>query len=62
MAFKKCGFCAKKVPAGGQCNGCGYIDGLSRQPTDAEFKRAREINEKHGYKQFQNLDMLLLEE
>jgi hypothetical protein len=61
MTFKKCNFCTKKVPEGGQCNSCGYIDGLNRAPSDAEFKRAREINDKHGYAQFKNLDMLLLE-
>jgi hypothetical protein len=62
MTFKKCGFCGNRVPAGGQCNKCGYVDGLSRQPSDEEFRHARETNKKNGYKQFENIDMLLLDE
>jgi len=58
---KKCNFCGYSVPEHGQCNKCGFIDGLQRQPTDEEFKAARAINDKAGYKQFRNLDMLLLE-
>lgn len=61
MALKKCGFCENKVPEYGQCNKCGFIDGLSRQPTDEEFKHARRINNEHNYKQFENIDMLLLD-
>ncbi len=61
MALKKCDFCPNRVPAGGQCNRCGFVDGLRRQPTDAEYKKAREINERHKYRQFENIDMLLLE-
>ena len=61
MGLKKCEFCSNKVPVGGQCNKCGYIDGLRRQPTDEEFKRARAINKKSNYKQFENIDMLLLD-
>ncbi len=61
MALKKCGFCDNKVPEHGQCNKCGFIDGLTRQPTDEEFKRARRINKEHNYNQFENIDMLLLD-
>ena len=62
MAMKKCDFCSNKVPAGGQCNKCGFIDGFKREPTNAEFKEARKINEKNKYKQFKNIDMMLLDE
>ena len=62
MAMKKCDFCKSNVPEGGQCNKCGFIDGLRRQPTDEEFKRARQINKENSYKQFENLDMLLLDD
>ena len=62
MAMKKCDFCDNKVPEGGQCNKCGFVDGFNRQPSDEEFKKAREINEKNNYKQFRNLDMILLDE
>lgn len=61
MTLKKCDFCNNKVPEGGQCNRCGFIDGLRKQPTDDEFKQARSINQKENYKQFNNLDMLLLD-
>lgn len=62
MALKKCDFCKKnKVPSRGQCNSCGFIDGLNRRPSDDEFKAARAVNEEHGYEHFQNLDMLLLD-
>ncbi|MGM5484840.1 MAG: hypothetical protein ACQEP1_03125 [Nanobdellota archaeon] len=61
MAQKKCDNCGNKVPEGGQCNKCGFVDGLNRQPSDEEFREARKINEKEGYKQFRNIDMLLLE-
>ncbi len=61
MPMKKCDFCGNKVPVGGQCNKCGFIDGLRRQPTDEEFKKARKINEENNYKQFRNIDMLLLD-
>ena len=62
MAMKKCDFCSNKVPKGGQCNKCGFVDGFSRQPTDEEFKKARKVNEKENYKQFKNIDMLVLED
>ncbi|MGM5483086.1 MAG: hypothetical protein ACQESF_06480 [Nanobdellota archaeon] len=62
MAMKKCDFCSNKVPEGGQCNKCGFVDGFSKPPTDDEFKHARKINEKNNYKQFKNIDMLLLDE
>jgi len=61
MAIKKCNFCESKVPEQGQCNSCGFIDGIQRQPSDAEFKTAREINDQNNYDQFQNIDMLLLD-
>ena len=61
MALKKCNFCDNKVPESGQCNKCGYIDGLTRTPTDADFKSARKTNDKAKYDQFENLDMLLLD-
>ncbi len=61
MALKKCNFCKKnKVPAQGQCNSCGFIDGFNSRPSDQDFREAREINEKHDYEQFNNLDMLIL--
>jgi hypothetical protein len=62
MALKKCSYCKNKVPEGGQCNKCGFVDGISRKPTDNEYKVARGINRKHNYKQFVNIDMLLLEQ
>lgn len=61
MALKKCNFCDNKVPEGGQCNKCGFVDGLNRQPTEEEFRRARDINKENDYEQFNNLDMLLLD-
>ena len=61
MTLKKCNFCDNKVPENGQCNKCGFIDGLQRPPTDEEFKKARAVNKKNGYEQFENLDMLLLD-
>jgi hypothetical protein len=61
MTLKKCDFCENTVPPGGQCNKCGFIDGMRRQPTDDEFKIAREINKKAKYEQYENLDMLLLD-
>jgi len=61
MALKKCDFCGNDVPPRGQCNKCGFIDSLQRQPTDEEFKKARKVNNDHKYKQFENLDMLLLD-
>jgi hypothetical protein len=61
MALKKCDFCKNDVPEGGQCNQCGFVDGFRRQPTDEEFKEARKINEKEGYAQYKNIDMLLLD-
>jgi len=61
MKLKKCDYCANEVPPRGQCNKCGFIDGMARQPTDDEFKRARKINEQAKYKQFENIDMLLLD-
>jgi hypothetical protein len=62
MAMKDCGFCKNKVPEGGQCNKCGFIDGLARRPTPDEFKKARKVNSDNNYKQFENLDMLLLDD
>lgn len=62
MAMKKCDFCSNKVPEGGQCNKCGFVDGFRRQPTNEEFKQARKVNEKNKYKQYKNIDMLLLDE
>lgn len=59
MASKKCNWCKNKLPVGGQCNKCGFVDGISRRPTEEEFRQAREINDKNSYKQFSNLDMLL---
>jgi hypothetical protein len=62
MALKDCLFCKKnKVPEQGQCNNCGFIDGFTKQPTEAEFKKARSVNDEHDYAQFKNLDMLLFE-
>lgn len=60
--MKKCDYCGNKVPKDGQCNKCGFVDGFRRPPTDAEFIQARKINEKNGYKQFENIDMMLLDE
>ncbi len=62
MAMKDCRFCGKKVPEHGQCNKCGFVDGMNRPPTDEEFKKARKVNQVHNYVQFENLDMLLLDE
>ncbi len=59
--MKKCDFCGNKVPKGGQCNKCGFVDGLRRPPTDEEFRQARAIDKKAGYKLFRNIDMLLLD-
>ena len=62
MALKDCAFCLKnKVPEHGQCNKCGFVDGLRKQPTEAEYKQAHDVNDKHDYKQFKNLDMLLFD-
>lgn len=61
MTLKNCGFCDNQVPEGGQCNKCGFIDGLRRRPTDDEFKNARKINDQNKYKQYVNIDMLLLD-
>ena len=61
MGFKKCDFCGNKVPNGGQCNSCGFVDGLNRRPTDEEYLEARRINEEHGYEHFYNIDMIILE-
>ena len=60
--MKKCDFCGNKVPEAGQCNKCGFVDGFRRPPTDEEFRAARKINEKAKYKQFRNIDMVLLEQ
>ncbi|MBI5389617.1 hypothetical protein HZB01_04530 [Candidatus Woesearchaeota archaeon] len=62
MGFKKCNYCSNKVPEGGQCNKCGFVDGFVRMPTPAEFKHARAINKQHDYEQYQNIDMLLIDE
>ncbi len=62
MTLKKCSFCDNQVPEFGQCNKCGFIDGLQRAPVDEEFKRARRINKENNYPQFVNLDMMLLDE
>ncbi|NOZ80505.1 MAG: hypothetical protein GXP63_02435 [DPANN group archaeon] len=61
MGFTKCHNCNNKVPVGGQCNGCGFVHGLMRPPSDSEFLQARKINENHAYEQFRNIDMLVLE-
>ncbi len=61
MVMKKCNFCQNNVPEHGQCNTCGFVDGMNRQPTDAEFKRARDINKQNNYPQYKNIDMLLLD-
>tara|TARA_Y100000034_G_scaffold135039_1_gene205437 strand:- start:1125 stop:1310 length:186 start_codon:yes stop_codon:yes gene_type:complete len=61
MPLKNCNNCESKVPKLGQCNSCGFVDGLTRLPNDDEFKIAREINNQHEYNQFENLDMLLLD-
>lgn len=62
MALKNCNFCKNQVPEKGQCNSCGFVDGLQRKPSDEEFLAARKINEEHDYEHFSNLDMLLLED
>ncbi|MEM4268068.1 MAG: hypothetical protein QXK37_04535 [Candidatus Woesearchaeota archaeon] len=62
MPLKKCENCQNDVPVGGQCNKCGFVDGLQRKPTPEEYKIARKINEQHKYKQFMNIDMLLLDD
>ncbi|MCF7861795.1 hypothetical protein K9M79_06135 [Candidatus Woesearchaeota archaeon] len=62
MVLKKCEYCNNKVPKNGQCNKCGYIDGLQRAPSDDEFKAARKVNSDNKYPQFDNIDMLLLDE
>jgi len=49
------------VPPGGQCNKCGFVDGMHRPPTAEEFKKARDINKRYNYPQFENIDMLLLD-
>ncbi|MCB9361816.1 hypothetical protein H6504_00130 [Candidatus Woesearchaeota archaeon] len=61
MVLKKCNFCDNKVPENGQCNKCGFIDGLDRKPQAEDFKSAREVNKKEKYDQFENIDMLLLD-
>jgi hypothetical protein len=60
MAIKNCDFCDNEVPMLGQCNSCGFLDGFKRQPSEDEFRRAWKINEEHNYKQYENIDMLLL--
>ena len=59
--MKKCEFCGNQVPEKGQCNKCGFIDGLRKKPTDEEFLKARKINKEHKYEQFKNIDMTLVE-
>ena len=50
MTLKKCNFCKEnKVPKKGQCNSCGFIDGLDRQPLDDDFKQARLVNDDNEY-------------
>ena len=61
MVFKKCDFCKVKVPVGGQCRSCGFVDGLRRPPSDEEYKIARSVNKKHDYPMFKNIDMLLID-
>lgn len=66
MVLIKCSSCKgigkeTDVPAGGQCSVCGLIDGLRRLPSDEEFARAREINRRHNYPLFRNVDMVLLD-
>jgi predicted ATP-dependent serine protease len=60
--MKKCDFCGAEVPKGGQCNKCGFVDGLRRMPTKEEFEAAKKVNEKAGYKQYRSLDQLVLDE
>ncbi|PIN68845.1 hypothetical protein COV93_07700 [Candidatus Woesearchaeota archaeon CG11_big_fil_rev_8_21_14_0_20_43_8] len=60
MALKECNFCDNEVPVNGQCNNCGFVDGMNREPVDDELKRAREVNSEHDYEQFRNIDSLLL--
>ena len=62
VGLEKCINCGNQVPASGQCNKCGIVDGLQRKPSNEEFKEARRINAEHNYKQFTNIDMLLLDE
>ena len=61
MGLKDCNFCKNDVPKDGQCNGCGFVDGFNRPPTDEEFVEARGVNDKHKYEQFRNIDSVLLE-
>ena len=59
--LEKCENCKNDVPTGGQCNKCGFVQGVRRLPTEAEFLHARAINNKAKYLQFNNVDMVLLE-
>ncbi|MAE13050.1 hypothetical protein CMO92_00655 [Candidatus Woesearchaeota archaeon] len=61
MALTNCHKCKTDVPKKGQCNGCGFIQGFNKLPSDDEFIEARKVNEAHNYDQFRNIDMLLLE-
>ena len=60
MALKECNFCENEVPQGGQCNGCGFVDGLQRPPSMHEFQQAQKINAQQKYEQYMNIDMLVL--
>jgi hypothetical protein len=60
--LKKCDFCTNSVPKKGQCNRCGFIDGLNRMPSPEEFEEATRINEVHEYGQYRNLDLLVEKE
>ncbi|MEM4755659.1 MAG: hypothetical protein QW594_00840 [Candidatus Woesearchaeota archaeon] len=62
MGLKNCEFCKNQVPEGGQCNNCGFIDGIRKRPSADDFFKAREINTKHQYKQYVNIDMIVMQE
>ncbi|MBU0979161.1 MAG: hypothetical protein KJ709_00005 [Nanoarchaeota archaeon] len=59
MGMKKCNFCENRVPKGGQCNTCGFVDNVQRMPTPEEFERARKVNDEHDYDHFKSIDLLL---
>ncbi|MFH1591487.1 MAG: hypothetical protein ABIC95_06185 [archaeon] len=61
MGYTRCHNCRKKVPIAGQCNMCGFINGLNRLPSDDEYVVARRVNEAHEYEQFNNIDMRVIE-
>ncbi len=61
MTYTKCHNCKNKVPVRGQCNKCGFVNGVQRMPTQDEFMEARKINERHEYEQYDSIDMRLME-